>query len=301
MLKLTQDNYYSIEADREYMSCSQYDGWLECEAKQLAKIQGRWTDNPCEAFLVGNFFHSYFEGAEAHEKFKQENFNSIFKTKTTKDKKTGIETVVITGMYAPYEKALQMIGVAEKDELIKALIQMPGENEMIMSGKLFGIVPWRIKLDKYVADGRLIIDWKTCASITEMQWNSERREHETFIDTYGYMRRAAIYSEIEKQFSRQEKDPHFIIVAISKQDPPDKEVLELNHKQRYEYELSIVQDKLGRILAVKEGRQLPRRCGHCDYCRATKKLTEIKPYYKLMPEYREMEEDYATGQSVDNA
>ena len=35
---LTRDNYYTPEADWEYMSCSQYQGWCECEAKQLAKL-----------------------------------------------------------------------------------------------------------------------------------------------------------------------------------------------------------------------------------------------------------------------
>ena len=42
-----------------------------------------------------------------------------------------------------------MIEVAEKDELIKALIQMPGENEMIMSVS-FWYCSVANKADKYV-------------------------------------------------------------------------------------------------------------------------------------------------------
>lgn len=290
-MELTRDNYYTPEADLEYMSCSQYQGWCECEAKQLAKLEGRWVDEPKEAFLVGNYFHTHFEGLEAHEQFCQENFDKIFKTKTTKAQGT-----VITGKYAPFEQADKMIEVAERDPLIKSLVDMPGENEKIMSGVLFG-VPWRIRVDKYVPDGRLVIDYKTVANINELKWSDALHEKVTFIDAYGYMMRAAVYSEIEKQYAGAASDPHFIIIAISKQDYPDKDVLELNHRQRYDYELEQIKERLAFIQRVKQGYTKPTRCGYCDYCRATKKLFAIRPYFKLMPEFREgREEDYAADE-----
>lgn len=113
-MDLTRDNYYTPEADWAYMSCSQYQGWCECEAKQMAKLQGRWVDEPKEAFLVGNYFHTHFEGPEAHEQFCQEHFEEIYKTKTLKDKATGLETVVATGKRAAYEQADKMIQTAER-------------------------------------------------------------------------------------------------------------------------------------------------------------------------------------------
>lgn len=295
---LTRDNYYTPEADWEYMSCSQYQGWCECEAKQMAKLEGRWVEEPSEAFLVGNYFHTHFEGPEAHEKFCQDNFESIFKTSATKKSGT-----VIKGKYKPFEQADKMIAVAERDPLIKSLLDLPGENEKIMTGTLFGI-PWRIRVDKYVPDGRLVIDYKTVANINELKWSNELREKVTFIDAYGYMMRAAVYSEIEKQFSGGHADPHFIIIAISKQDYPDKDVLELNHRQRYDYELQQIKERIQHIQRVKERIVKPTRCGFCDYCRATKRLFFIRPYFKLMPEFREgREEDYAAepGEVLDNA
>lgn len=287
-MNLTRDNYYTQEADWEYMSCSQYQGWCECEAKQMAKLEGRWVDKPKEAFLVGNYFHTYFEGSDAHERFCRENFDSIFKTRTTKSLGT-----IVTGKYAPFEQADKMISVAEKDPLIKSILELPGENEMIMHGKLFGI-PWRIRVDKYVQDGRLMVDYKTVANITELKWSDSLHEKVTFIDAYGYMMRAAVYSEIEKQYTGLETDPHFIIIAISKQDPPDKDVFELNHRQRYDYELAQIKDRISRIQLIKNRSLKPTRCGYCDYCRATKQLFSIRPYFKLMPEFRDgREEDYA--------
>ena len=288
-MELTRDNYYTPEADMAYMSCSQYQSFCECEAKAMAKLQGRWVEEEKEAFLVGNYFHTHFESAEAHEQFCAEHADKIFKTKTIKGKGGMPDTVITTGKYAPYEQADKMIAVAEADPLIKSLIDLPGENEKIMTGELFG-VPWRIRLDKYVPDGRMIIDWKTVANISELKWSEALREKVTFIDAYGYMMRAAVYTEIEKQNAHSPDDASFIIVAISKQDYPDKDALYLNHRQRYDYELETIKKRLPMIQAVKSGAVRPKRCGFCDYCRATKRLSAIRPYYTLMPEFREDKE-----------
>lgn len=289
-MELTRDNYYTPEADREYMSCSQYQSFCECEAKAMAKLEGRWTDPDKEAFLVGNYFHTFFEGPEAHAQFTQEHFDKIFKTKVIKGKKGEPDQTVVTGKYAPYEQADKMIEVAQNDPLIKSLIDLPGENEKIMTGELWG-VPWRIRIDKYVPDGRMIIDWKTVANISELKWSEAMREKVTFIDAYGYMMRAAVYTEIERQNAHSSEDAPFIIVAISKQDYPDKEALYLNHRQRYDYELEQIKKRLPLIQMIKDGRIKPKRCGCCDYCRATKVLSAIRPYYTLMPDFREERED----------
>lgn len=311
---LTDENYYSTEADMNYMSCSQFQGFCECEAKQLAKLQGRWIEEPQEAFLVGNYFHSYFESPEAHKKFCDDNFDEIFKTKEiTVQRATkltpAIKETVVTGKYAPFEQADKMIQVAENDPVIKRFIDMDGECEQFMVGDIFG-VPWRMKMDKYMESSRMIIDYKTVANIYETKYSAELNERVTFVEAYGYIFRAAIYSLIECQ-NRLEKGfweiyeglkngnlklPDFLLICISKQDYPDKEIVRLNHRQAYIHELESIKDRLYRLQMIKEGRVKPRRCGVCDYCRATKKITAIKPYYELKPEFRtQREEDYGVG------
>lgn len=290
---LTSENYYTPEADQNYMSCSQYQSFLECEAKALAKVEGRWIEKESEAFLVGNYFHSYFESPEAHEAFCRQHFENIFKTK--KDK---FGNITITGKYAPYQKADEMIKVMESDETIKRFLDMIGENEMMMKGEIFG-VPWKIKLDKYLSDRRLIIDYKTCANIQELKYNPSENRRETFVETYGYLMRAAIYCEIEKQVTKKSADPMFMLICVSKQDFPDKELLLLNHRSRLDYELDTIKQRLPRIVRIKNYEIYPKRCGYCDYCRATKKIKGIIPYYKLDPEFRDSrDDDYAI--SYDN-
>lgn len=302
--KLTEDNYYSPEADMEYMSCSQYQGWQECEAKQLAKLQGRWVDEEKECFLVGNYFHSHFEGEEAHQKFLDEHFDDIFKTKSATDKKTGIKTVTVVGKYKPYEVADKMISVAEKSPLIRRFIDMQGENEIFMTGYI-GETKWRMKMDKYVRDNRFIIDYKTVANIWETTYNPSKQVRQTFVEMHGYIFRAAVYSLIEAQnalgltfdeaFTQLKNGElnmaQFFLICVSKQDYPDKEIISVKHEQQYIAEIEGVFKNLYRYNMIKEGRILPKRCGGCDYCRATKILEKIMPYYELSPEFREAKED----------
>lgn len=296
-MELTVDNYYSREADMAYMSCSQYQGFLECEAKQMAKLQGRFVEEPSEALIVGNYFHTYMESEEAHAEFLREHFDDIFKTKV--DRKTG--EIQVTGKYAPYSTADAMIECVLKDSTLKKFREMPGHVEEIMVGELFG-VPWRIRMDKRLEAPRIILDWKTCANIRELKYDPETRERVTFIEAYGYMMRAAVYSEIEKQNTGNQTDPMFLIAAISKQDPPDKGLFMLNHRDRYDYELQKIKEHLPRIMRVKEGAELPRRCGHCEYCRSTAGNLRIKPYYTLKPENWEgYELDALAGKAMDDA
>ena len=77
-MQLSSENYYSLEADREYMSCSQFEDFLSCEAAAVAKIRGKYEPKKSKAFIVGNYFHTAFEGPTAHAAFIKENYDDIF-------------------------------------------------------------------------------------------------------------------------------------------------------------------------------------------------------------------------------
>lgn len=277
-MKLTRDNYYTPEADRAFLSCSQFESFLECEAAALAKIQGRYTPEPSKAFVVGNYFHTAFESPEAHEEFIQEHFREIYKGRELKSGE-----FKVSGKKADFELADRMIETAHADPAIRKLIDAPGENEMIMTGKLFGRYPWRIRLDKYIPDKpRMIIDWKTVADIRNRV--SGKPGWTSFVEAYRYPFRAAVYMEIEKQFTGNKTDPAFWLVCISKQDPPDKEIVSMNDLQRQEYELEKVREKIWHIQQIKDGLAQPRRCGKCAYCRKSKKIKGVLDYWELEPD-----------------
>lgn len=277
---LTDENYYSREADIFYMSCSQFQAFEKCEAAEIAKLRGVWAPlGSSDALFQGQYFHSFFESEEAFESFCNAGFEKIFKTKTTKSRGTEI-----VGKYAPFERLDEMIRVVQDDPLISKILSWPGQNELPMTG-IVGGIPWRMKMDKYCPDTRRIIDYKTSANLHELYYNVQTKERQTFIEEYGYMMRAAVYGEIERQTRGADGFPSFIIIGVSKQDPPDKEVILLDDPTRWAYELEIVSQKIPHIQRLKEGAENPRRCGQCEYCRATKELKRIKSYTDLMPEY----------------
>lgn len=282
---LTDDNYYSREADIWYMSCSQFQQFEKCEAAAIAKLHGRWEpDETPDALLQGQYFHSAMESEEAFARFCEENREKIYKTKTVTDKATKLKMEVVTGKYAPFERLDEMLNVTKEDPQIKRILSWPGENEKFMTGKIGGI-PWRMKMDKY-AVGRRIIDYKTTANIWETYYDQHTKQRVSFIEEYGYMMRAAVYGEIERQNAGADTFPSFMIIAISKQDPPDKDIFLLNDDDRWMFELEKVKAKLPRIQRLKEGAENPRRCGMCEYCRSTKKIKRVKQYTDLMPEFR---------------
>jgi hypothetical protein len=315
---LTDDNYYSVEADREFLSCSQYQGFMECEAKQLAKLQGRWTDKPSKAFLVGNFFRSYFESPEAHAKFCRDNIEEIYTSASVKKyyaleeqkaiiKATGGEADTVSEdvlvLLNDYKIAEKMIDAVMKDEFMCYFVKLPGENEKIVQGDIFG-VPWRGKLDKYIPNENFIIDYKTVANIWETSYNPVTKQRETFVEHYGYIFRAAVYSllELEMRFKIDFHEAYrlmkedvsvlmmFVLLCVSKQDYPDKRCISLNHQQAYIKAIEDLKNYLPRVKALREGKAIPKRCGMCDYCRATNKVKEITPYYELIPEFRKPRE-----------
>ena len=289
---LTAENYYSTEADRTYLSCSQFEDFLNCEAATVARFEGRYRPKKSLAFLVGNFFHSAFEGKEAHEAFIEEHKNEILK-------KNG-------ELKADFLKAQEMISVALADKNIRRLVEADGEVEKIMTGRLFGRYPWKIRLDKYIPDlygqkaMRQIIDWKTVGSVEERIWSDELHEKVSFVKAFRYLFRAAVYMEIEKQYSGQDTDPIFWLVCISKQDPPDKAVIALDGRRQYlDLELEKVKEKIWHMQQLKDGLAIPKRCGKCPYCRATKRITQVLDFWKLDPDDRpELEDDYAMDQEV---
>jgi len=104
---LTAENYHSPEANREYLSVSQYKdfvgtlGQLGCEEYALAKIDGAWEDETTTALLVGSYVDAHFEGTL-----------DIFKAKHP-------EIFTKTGeLKSDYKRANDIINRIERDEYL---------------------------------------------------------------------------------------------------------------------------------------------------------------------------------------
>lgn len=258
--KLTKEEYFSLEAEKAFMGRSQFKGFLDCEAKQMAVLKGDWEDEDKEALLVGSYIHAWNEGTL--DKFISDH-PEIF----TKQGK----------LRAGFEKANSMIQVLEKDEF--AMFALEGEKEVLFTAEFAG-VPWKIMVDSH-KPGLSNTDLKSCRSIVEKVWDEESRTKLSFIEAYKYILQGAIYSEVERIASGRKDWLEFILVAVSKEDPPDKEIISLKDDARYGYELNEIKLHMPHVMDVKNEVVKPRRCGVCNYCRATKKLKKIIHYTDL--------------------
>lgn len=266
MLKLNKNNYHSTEANQKYMSCSLFKSFLPqyggCEARAVALLSGEWEEKDKDAFLLGGYVHAWSEGKLPEYMAKNP---GLFK-------KDG-------SLYAKYEIADKMIETLRSDPLVTKARE--GEKEVIMTGELFGM-PWKCMIDIYNPALRTFTDLKTTREIGRTQYNETLRCRQNFIEFYGYDWQMALYAEIERQ-NRGEVDyfnPH--IIAVSKEDPPDKALIHFG-TGFIEETLAEIELFASGVKAVWEGRDEPLRCEQCDYCRATKVLTRAIYYKDICP------------------
>jgi len=262
-MRLNRETYHSLEADREFMSRSQYLNFLGCEAQEVARLAGEWTEEKSTALLVGSYVHSWNDGTI--NQFKKEHPEMFTKAGEPK---------------AEYKTADKAITTLENDRLCMYTLQ--GEKEVIITAEFAGVM-WKVMLDVKNSDRRRNVDLKTTKSIRERFWNPDIEEKQSFLEQYKYPLQAAIYSEIERIASgRPEFDWwKFYIVAVSKECVPDKEVIDMHDPERYVMELEQIRLNIPRILAVKAGEVEPVRCGKCDYCKSTRQLTGAVDYRKI--------------------
>ena len=131
-----------------------------------------------------------------------------------------------------------------------------------MTAELFG-TKWKIKIDSYLP-GDKIVDGKVMRSM-------ERVMGKSFVEHWGYDKQMAVYAEIVRIITGL--DLETFLAVVTKQDPPDKDIVHIPRWRRVEV-LAEIEREIPRILAVKSGKQAPQRCGRCDYCRATKTIEE---------------------------
>lgn len=252
-MNLNADNYFSQEAEKEYLSVSQYKrfmgslGRVGCEAAAVAQLNGEWKEKTTDAMLVGSYVDAYFDGTL--DKFKNSH-PEILTQKGT--------------LSAKFRKAEEVIERIERDKYFMA--HMGGQKQVIMTFELFGVM-WKIKIDSYFP-GQLIVDLKIMKSLRDLHYVADYG-HLDFIRYWGYDFQGAIYQK-GVEILTGKKLP-FKIAAASKEEYPDIEIIQVE-QSLMDAALIEVERNIPTILALKNGEITPVRCGVCDYCKHTKVL-----------------------------
>ena len=153
------------------------------------------------------------------------------------------------------------------------MLCMSGEKQVILTAELFG-AKWKGKLDSYhnrKSPYNSIVDLKVVKDLHERFWIKDLGQFVSFIEYWGYDLQGAIYQLLEQAVYGGEKVP-FSIAAADKQKTIDIEVIGLKQRDMDKALLGI-EGNVKRIIDLKAGKVEPVRCGKCDYCKFTKKLT----------------------------
>ena len=94
----------------------------------------------------------------------------------------------------------------------------------------------------------------------------------SFVEYWGYDLQMAVYAAVEEKALKRTSPLGTYLAVVTKQTPPDIEIIEIPVWRREEL-LCEVERSMPHILEVKAGKREPERCGVCEYCRATKKLS----------------------------
>jgi hypothetical protein len=270
---LTNENYFSPEAQMHYMGASQFKAFQRCEASALAEIKGEYKREETTALLVGSYVDAHFEGTL-----------DLFKGKHPEIFKRDGD------LKSEYQQANVIIARAEEDALFSLL--MSGKKQVICTGKIAG-VPFKIKIDS-------LVDAKTCELISEMFpmaaavlgfldgaivdlkamrdmepiWSVSEGGKIPFIEAWGYDIQGAIYQAIEGNMLP------FVLAVATKEKTPNLAALSISQTD-LDAKLAEVEDLAPKFQAIKQGQLEPERCGKCDYCKSTKVLDAIIDYREL--------------------
>ena len=272
-LKLTDANYYSQEANMQYMSASQFKSFRKCEAAALAELKGEWGRKESLALLVGSYVDAYFSGE----------LEQLCADHPEIYKKDGT-------LKADFEKAHAICERLNRDELSRLLLS--GRNQAIKTGKIAG-VDYKAKYDSLLTarqveaickkfpemrnlvpfGGPMIVDLK-CMKDFEPIWDEEAGERVSFIEYWGYDIQGAIYQKLDGRLAP------FVIVGATKEAATDIDAFYIPDED-LAFSLSEVEALSPRYAAIKRGEIEPEGCGKCAYCRSTKRLSGIKNYRQI--------------------
>lgn len=254
---LTKDNYFSKEADMEYMSVSQWKLFNECEAKALATIQGQKPATFKDAYLEGKLFEELVAG-DAKLFMAQHPELISSRGATAGQLKTEFKRV---------------LKAAEKFNSQKFFTDIIAkcEKQVILTGTINDIKV-KCALDLFFPIDCSIYDIK-CMKDYKEQWNSEERAYVPWYYTYGYVMQLAVYREIVRQNFGEPKE--IGLLSATKEEQPDISAPSFS-SELLDLEFEKFKSKIKRYDLIKKGFVEPIQCGCCDFCKSIKNIREFE-------------------------
>lgn len=255
-MNLNLDNYYSVEANKEYMSVSQFKNFKLCEAKAMYDLENDFQEEK-QAFLEGQLFEALVSGDA-----------QLFMAKHP-------EIISTRGATAGQIKSefKKIINAAEKfntQNFFRNIIDKC-EKQMILTGEINGIKV-KCALDLFDKETNSIYDIK-CMKDFKEQWNKEEKAYVPWYYHWGYVLQLAVYREIVRQNFGEPKE--IGLIAATKEDIPDITANSFS-SDLLDIELETFKNNIKRYDNIKKGIEIPLACNCCDYCKKIKNIEKFE-------------------------
>lgn len=244
MMKLSEENYYSNEADQAFFSVSQYKSFCRCEAATLAKIRGEYEELTTRAMLTGSFVDRYFEGTLPQ--FIEEH-PELFTLKRQ--------------LRAEFRHAYEIIRRIESSP--KFMNYMSGEKQKILTAEMFG-VQWKIKMDSFLP--------KICITDLKVVARTE------WLPNWRYDLQGAVYQEAARLNGFGILP--FYLATVTKEKVPDLNIFQIPDSE-LDKALLEIGENMPHFINVKMGLEEPKRCEKCAWCKMTREL-KVRNYMELV-------------------
>lgn len=258
-MNLNQQNYFSKEANKEYMSVSQFKNFELCEAKAINDLEIDFQDEK-DAFLEGKLFEAIVTGHK--NLFIAQNPKVI----SSRGPTTG-------EIKSDFKKVINAAEKFNKQDFFNNIINKC-EQQLILIGEIEGIKV-KCALDLFDRQTNSIYDIK-CMSDFKEQWDKKEKAYKPWYYTYNYVLQLAVYREIVRQNFGEPKE--IGLLAATKEILPDVQALTFD-SELLDIELEYFKNKIKHYDNLKKGIEVPLACGNCDYCKSIKvinKFTEVK-------------------------
>jgi hypothetical protein len=296
---ITADNYYSLESNRQYMSCHQYTQWLACPAREAARQRGEYVEPVGDALVCGTYVDAVLTTPDQVDRALERKDHEGVTYRERLQTKVGKPNAVRL-------KAEEIIARLRRDP--DAVLLLSGQGQAVVNGELTGHradgsefrCPWKGMVDVLHLEDSLFVDLKTAADF-EPCWKRARvgtvwqNVKKPWFCEYDYPLQIAVYRELIRQQSG--KECRGVILAATKQTPPDIGAWAFDDTGWLSFEITEALDAripggwdakrhggaqgLEAVLKMKTGEVMPTRCEVCDYCRATKTLPWYAAHYSV--------------------
>lgn len=257
MLQLNHDNYFSIEADKEYFSVSQFKNFKTCSLKALHDLEIP-DETYKESFLQGSLFEALVAGDP--KLFMAQHPEMI----STRGSTAG-------QLKSEFQRVVKAADKFNSQEFFKNIINKC-EKQVILTGEICG-VPIKCCLDLFDKETCSIYDIKCMKDFNE-QWSKEERRYIPWYYAWGYVLQLAVYREIVKQnFNKEPKE--VALIAATKEEVPDIQAVKFS-TDLLDLELEEFKKNIKYYNDIKRGIAPAIGCGICDYCKSIKEINRFE-------------------------